>query len=93
MTKRELIVRLTELNDIESKAAAGRVLDYLIDTITAEVTAGNEVALGQNFGKFVPSTQAARSGVNAMTGKPFDSPAKQVIKFKPSAALKRAIAK
>jgi len=92
MTRKELIERMYELDVFETKKSAGDTLDFLLNLITSEVHQGNEVALGQSFGKFVPARQAARSGINAINGQPFESPAKQVIKFKPSAVLKRTIA-
>ena len=88
----ELINRIAELDDIESKSAAKRVIGELLNIIQTEITNGNEVSLSSKFGKFVPSTQKARSGTNALTGKPYSSPEKQIIKFKASAALKKAVA-
>ena len=90
MTRNDVIIRLVELNDVESKAAAGRILDLLTDLITEEVKAGGEVYLGQHFGGFKAAKQAAKTGI-AM-GKPYSTPEKTVIKFKPSAQLKREVA-
>lgn len=92
LTKQELISRLALHERLGSNAAASDVLDELLTIITMEVVNGNEVYLGQPFGGFKAATQAARSGTNALTGKPFSSPAKQVIKFAPSAALKATVA-
>ena len=98
MNKSELINRITESNDIASKAEATRTLDMILEIITNEVANGNHVALSQSFGTFKPATQAAkpaRAGRNPSTGAAMQipaTPAKQVIRFSPSAGLKRAIA-
>ena len=91
MTKAELIEQLALHNDIEggTKAAAGRVLEFIIDTIATELANGNDVDLS-GFGSFKTSTQAARTG-KAM-GVEYSTPAKRVAKFRPSAPLKRLIA-
>ena len=92
LTRQDIIERLAEHDTFETKKAATEVLDMLLTTITTTVAAGGEVYLGQSFGGFTAGTQAARSGLNALTGQTYSSPAKQVIKFKPSAGLKEAIA-
>jgi nucleoid DNA-binding protein len=92
MTRKELIKDLALHQDIagNTEAAAERVLDFLLETVTTEVSKGNEVYLGQKFGGFSPAIQAARSGV--ANGVEYSTPAKQVIKFKPSAKLKETVA-
>ena len=90
MTKQKLLEDLALLTDIGTKAAASRVLDHLTDIITAEIKKGNSVHLGDDFGTFKAATQAAKSGV--ALGKAYSTPTKTVIKFVPSAALKRDIA-
>ena len=92
MTRHEIIDQLALHNRLGTKAAATEVLDELITMITAALVKGDEVYLGQSFGGFKVATQAARSGTNALTGKPFSTPAKSVVKFKPSAALKSTVA-
>ena len=88
-SKADLIVRLIEHNDIASKAAATRVVDHLITTITDQLVEGNEVALS-GLCNFKLADQPARSGVAA--GTPYKSPAKRVVRIKPVATLKRAVA-
>jgi len=41
----------------------------------------------------VPQPQAARSGITALTGKPYSTPAKVVPKFKAAKAFKTALTK
>ena len=90
LTKQDVINRLAEHDAFETKKAAAEVLEILLTTITTTIADGGEVYLGQAFGGFTAATQAARSG-EAM-GVKFETPAKQVIKFKPSSALKEAVA-
>jgi len=90
MTKAELINRIVEHDDIESKASADRLFTFIKSIIKDELVAGNEVKLGEDFGTFKLATQSAKSG--NMNGKAWKSPAKSVVKFRPSAALKSAVA-
>jgi nucleoid DNA-binding protein len=90
LTKQDVIERIAEHNVFETKKAAAEVLDIILSTITDTIKSGGEVYLGQSFGGFKAGQQSARTG-EAM-GVKFETPAKQVIKFKPSAALKTAIA-
>jgi DNA-binding protein HU-beta len=88
MNKAELINRIAELDDIESKAAATRVIECLIGTVTGEVAEGNEVVIS-GLGKFYPHVQAAKSGT--MNGKAWESQEKRVPKFKAASAFKQAV--
>ena len=91
MTKKELLDELALSNDHVSKAADSRTLEFMINIIKKEVTAGNSVDIS-GLGKFTSATQAAREGINALTGEPFKSEAKQVPKFKAAADFKRQVA-
>jgi len=90
LTRKQLIEKFAELDTFETKKAATETLDYLLEIITDEVKGGGEVALGQHFGTFKATTQAARSG--EMNGVAYSTPAKQVIKFAASSRLKTLIA-
>ena len=87
MTKQELITELSLSNDIETKAEANRTLDLLKSIIIRELAAGNEVALGQDFGTFKPTT---RYGKTPVTGAPYKS---NLVKFRISAGFKRELNK
>ena len=87
-SKADLVERVTELNDIESKAAASRVIEHIIDTISNELVAGNDVALS-GLCNFKLANQAAKSGVAA--GTPYESPAKRVVRIRPAAQLKQKV--
>lgn len=51
-----LIEELSLHVDVPSKAAAARIIDFLIEQITDNVVAGNTVSIS-GFGKFVPFTR------------------------------------
>lgn len=90
VTREELIDRMSLHDDIGSKAAAGRILDFITDTIATTVKAGGSLYLGQSFGGFKAAIQAEKSGV--ALGKSYTTPAKTVIKFRPSSKLKDFVA-
>lgn len=92
MTKAELIKEFSMVDSFKSKAEAGRALETLITIITEKLSAGEEVILGQDFGRFRVTTQAARTARVPGTDKTVEVPAKKVVKFKASAALKSVIA-
>jgi len=90
MNRKELINRIYELDCISTKADATKVLDKVIDEIITSVKAGEKVTLGEKFGSFVAATQKAKSG--KVNGVAYTSAEKQVIRFRPSAVLKRFMA-
>ena len=76
-TKANLVERLTESNDVESKAAATRIVESLFETIRAEVANGTTVMLA-GFINLKPAVQAAkpaRDGRNPATGVAMKLPA------------------
>ena len=86
MTRKELLQELALCQDLGTKAAAERVLNHLTSLITAQLTAGNSVALGQSFGTFKPVT---RSGVSTLGDKkPYTT---KSVKFSISAPFKRTL--
>ena len=86
MTRKELIKALAEKQGI-TQLAAEKFLDGAKSIIVAEVSAGNEVVFGPDFGTFKPVT---RTGII-----PGSDPAKRYssksTKFDISAAFKRAL--
>lgn len=89
MNRAELIEKIAAKNEL-SKAAAGRVLETLIDTIQTAVKKGDSVQL-VGFGTFTSVKRAARTGKNPQTGAAVKIPAATVPKFKPGAAFKAAV--
>ena len=86
MTRKELLQELALCSDLGTQASAERVLDHLTSVITAQLAAGNSVALGQSFGTLKPVT---RSGVSTLGDKkPYTT---KSVKFSISAPFKRAL--
>lgn len=90
MTKNNLIELLVEKNHFETKASAERCINFVLDTMKAELSTGNEVDL-YGFGKFKIADRAEKKGRNPKTGEEITIPAKKAVKFSPAKALKESI--
>ena len=92
MNKKELSTAIAAKSaDIGSAAEAGRIVETILDVITAELVAKGEVEF-YAFGKFSTAEQPAKEGLVPGTKKKYKSPAKTIPKFKFSSALKTTIA-
>lgn len=89
VNKSELIEAVAASADLP-KAAAARVVDALIDTITESLQKSEPVVL-VGFGTFGTKDRAARSGRNPQTGATIQIKAARVPNFKPGKALKDAV--
>jgi DNA-binding protein HU-beta len=89
VNKSQLIEKIAANADI-SKAAAGRVLDAFLDSVTESLKSGDDVAL-VGFGTFAVKERAARTGRNPQTGKEIKIAAAKVPGFKAGKALKDAV--
>ena len=89
MNKSELIDAIAESADI-SKAAAGRALDAMTDSVTTALKGGDQVTL-IGFGTFSVKDRAARTGRNPQTGAEIQIAAAKVPSFKAGKALKDAV--
>ena len=89
MNKQELIENIAESADI-TKAAAGRALDSMIESITNSLKKGDSVVL-VGFGTFSVRDRAARTGRNPQTGEEIQIKAARVPAFKAGKALKDAV--
>lgn len=89
MNKSELIEAIAESADIP-KAAAGRALDAMVESITDALKKGDQVAL-VGFGTFAVKERAARTGRNPRTGDPIEIAAAKIPNFKAGKALKDAV--
>jgi DNA-binding protein HU-beta len=69
---------------------AKNVINALGDIITRQLLSGQDVTI-HGVGKLVITTRAARTARNPKTGEQVAVPARQAVKFRPSAALKAAI--
>ena len=93
MNKQELIDAILANKEagIESKAAAGRALDAVLDAIAAGVKKDGNVQL-IGFGTFSVKSRAARNGINPLTKEKIKIAASKTVGFKAGAALKGAVA-
>lgn len=91
MNKAELIEAIVKETEL-SKAAATRVLNAVIETITKTVAKKQDVQL-IGFGTFKAAKRAARTGKNPRTGDKLKIAAATVPKFTAGAAFKAAVNK
>jgi DNA-binding protein HU-beta len=89
MNKGQLIEAVaTELGG--SKAAAGRAIDAVIDSITQGVEKDDAVTIA-GFGTFIKKHRPPRTGRNPATGEPMDIKASKTVNFKASQSLKETL--
>jgi DNA-binding protein HU-beta len=91
MNKQELIETIA-LETGETKATTTRFLDALINTVQAQVAAGEKVSL-VGFGSFEAIGTAARNGRNPATGELLKIEATTRPRFTPGAAFKALVRK
>ncbi|WP_127959614.1 nucleoid-associated protein HU-beta [Serratia microhaemolytica] len=89
MNKSQLIDKIAAGANI-SKAAAGRALDAILDSVTESLQEGTDVAL-VGFGSFTVRERSERTGRNPQTGKEIKIAATKVPVFRPGKALKDAV--
>jgi DNA-binding protein HU-beta len=89
VNKQELIENIAASADI-TKAAAGRALGSMIDSVTDSLKKGDSVVL-VGFGTFSVRDRAARTGRNPQTGEEIQIAAAKVPAFKAGKALKDAV--
>ena len=94
MNKQDLIeaVLANKEAGFESKAAAGRAVDAVLDGIAAGIKKDASVQL-IGFGTFTVKTRAARTGRNPQTGATIKIKASKTVGFKTGTALKADAAK
>ena len=92
MNKTELVETLVKDKDagLESKAAAERALNAMIDCIKKGLKKDKSVQL-VGFGTFSVKKRKARTGVNPQTGQKIKIKASKTVGFKPGKALKGAV--
>ena len=89
VNKSELIDAVAASADLP-KAAAGRAIDAMLDTITDSLKKDDPVVL-VGFGTFATKDRAARTGRNPHTGAPIEIKAAKVPSFKAGKALKDSV--
>ena len=90
MNKAELIEAIAQKTEL-SKAASGKALDAIVQTIVQAVAKGDGVSL-VGFGSFKSAARAARDGKNPKTGEKIRIQATVVPKFSAGAGFKAAVA-
>lgn len=73
-----------------SKKDAVAIANALVNGITEQLVAGNQVSV-TGFGSFVSKERAARQGRNPQNGEVITIEARKVVSFKPSSKLKEAV--
>jgi|SRR5579884_532899 DNA-binding protein HU-beta len=89
MTKPELIRELAEDFELPRRQIA-ELVDTILEKMTAVLKKGDKVQLAP-FGQFKVRNRPARMARNPQTGEPVKVPAKRVMRFLPSRALKEAV--
>ncbi|MBE0455001.1 MAG: HU family DNA-binding protein [Roseovarius sp.] len=89
MTKADLIADIAERSGI-SKAQAGEALDAVTASISAQLVAGNAVAL-PGLAKFETRDRPARQVRNVATGALMDKGADRAVKITALTAIKNAV--
>lgn len=89
MNKSDLIRSAAQETGL-TESAVERVVAKLLGDIQAAAANGEEVSL-HGFGKFAPTTRAARTGRNPQTGEEIQIPASKTVTFKASKQLKDAL--
>ncbi|CDG89850.1 DNA-binding protein HU-beta [Xenorhabdus bovienii] len=89
MNKSQLIDKIAADVNI-SKAAAGRVVDAFISSVSDALKDGDDVVL-VGFGTFTVRERAARTGRNPQTGKEIKIAAAKVPAFRAGKGLKDAV--
>lgn len=90
MTKDGLIEAVMAAAELETKAAAHRLVEAVFDTITKSLGRGEDVAI-TGFGTFRVAKRAARQGRNPKTGETIQIPASVKPKFRAGKSLKEAV--
>ena len=91
MNKTDLITAAAEKSGI-SKKDAERVVNALLDTVTASLVKGEKVQIS-GFGIFETKEREARVGRNPRTKEAVQIPATRTPTFKPSKLLKDIVGK
>lgn len=89
MNRTDLIMKIAFDTGL-TKAATGRVVDSLTETIIGAVAGGKDVSI-MGFGSFRPKIRLARRGVNPSTGEKITIQAAKVPSFRPGQGFRDAV--
>ncbi|ATZ21682.1 HU family DNA-binding protein [Mesoplasma tabanidae] len=87
VSKKYLIVKLTEMYPDYKKKTINEIVNSLIENIENHLINGEEVVI-ENFGKLVKIDKPVKQAINPSNGETVEVPATTIIKFKPSRNLK-----
>lgn len=87
MNKTDLVAKVQELAQLESKAAAERAVSAVLDALVEGLKKDKSVAL-VGFGTFEVKERKARTGVNPSNGEKIKIAASKTVGFKAGKALK-----
>ena len=90
MKKAEFIDLVASDSRIGNKRAATDAVEAVLDSISAALVRGEDVAF-TGFGKFSVNERGPRQGVNPRTGERITIPGGKVPKFSAGAGLKAAV--
>ncbi len=90
MTKADLIDKIQSKADLDTKAAAGKALEAILEAFTEVLVADESITL-VGFGTFRVAHRAARNGRNPRSGKEIQIPASKTVKFTVGKNLKDAV--
>lgn len=90
MTKEGLVQIIQQSGNVETKAAAERVLEAITGTITNLLKAGEEVKIS-GFGSWKVKELKAREGRNPKTGEKITIAARKKVAFRAGKELKEAV--
>ncbi|MDR1391521.1 MAG: HU family DNA-binding protein [Holosporales bacterium] len=91
MNRVELVANIANISGLK-KIEAEKALSAFIETVTSELSRGEEIRL-VGFGIFSVTHRNATEGRNMKTGEPMRIPARDLPKFKPGKQLKEMVAK
>jgi DNA-binding protein HU-beta len=89
LNKSDLVKVIADAGEL-SNAAAGRVLDAILESVVKAVSKGDSVVL-TGFGTFESTKRAARTGRNPQTNEPIQIPAATLPRFKAGKGFKDAV--
>lgn len=98
MNRKELIIAIADkINEVAvdnakiPRLTVERVVNTMFDKIIPGALAENTTVSINDFGKFIPTVRAARTGRNPQTGEALQIEEKMAVKFQPSNSLKETV--
>ena len=89
MNKSELVEQLATRAGLDKRQAEAALMAF-VDTIKDAAKSGEKVSV-LGFGTFAPKDVPAKSGVSALNGKPWKTPAAKAVRFSMGSGFKEAL--